>query len=50
MLLVIDVGHTNMVLGIYRGDDLLENWRVETRASRTEDDLGFLLLLLFGVA
>ena len=50
MLLVIDVGNTNMVLGIYRGDELLENWRVETRASRTEDELGILLLQLFGVA
>jgi len=50
MLLVIDVGNTNMVLGIYRGDTLLENWRVETRASRTEDELGILLRQLFGVA
>ena len=46
MLLVIDVGNTNIVLGIYDGTTLLEHWRVETRSTRTADEMGILLLSL----
>lgn len=50
MLLVIDVGNTNTVMGIYEGSALLKDWRVETRASRTEDEMGILLRQLFDAA
>ena len=30
MLLVFDVGNTNMVLGIYEGDTLTNSWRINT--------------------
>ena len=30
MLLVFDVGNTNMVLGIYKGDKLVNYWRIKT--------------------
>ena len=31
MLLVIDVGNTNMVLGLYKGDTLIKTWRMATQ-------------------
>ena len=50
MLLVIDVGNTNTVLGVYSENQLLRDWRFETRSSRTEDELGILLRQLFTAA
>jgi len=38
MLVVIDVGNTHSVLGLYRGDDLLDNWRISTSTERTRDE------------
>jgi len=46
VLLVIDVGNTNTVLGIYQGDTLVEHWRIETRKERTSDEYGILILSL----
>lgn len=43
MLFVIDVGNTNIVLGIYEGDKLLESWRVGTKRGRTVDEYGILV-------
>ncbi len=48
MLLAIDVGNTNTVLGAFEGDRLLDHWRVETHRSRTSDEYGILLTQLFG--
>jgi type III pantothenate kinase len=48
MLLVIDVGNTNTVRGVYEGKKLLAHWRVETSARRTYDEYGILVLQLFG--
>ena len=42
MLLVIDVGNTNMVIGVYAGDELLEHWRIMTNHDKTEDEYGIL--------
>lgn len=47
MLLAIDVGNTNTVLGVYDGAKLAAHWRVETTARRTFDEYGILLLQLF---
>ncbi|HEX9161470.1 MAG TPA: type III pantothenate kinase, partial [Thermoanaerobaculia bacterium] len=41
-LLVVDVGNTNIVLGIYRDDELLRSWRVATARERTADEYGIL--------
>ena len=38
MFLVIDVGNTHTVLGIYDGDELIESWRVATGATYTADE------------
>lgn len=50
MLLVIDVGNSNIVLGIYDGQHLLRHWRVSTDKSRTSDEYGILLHDLFTLA
>lgn len=47
MLLVIDVGNTNIVLGIYDGDRLLKDWRISTDKSKTTDEYGILVHDLF---
>ncbi len=47
MLLTIDVGNTNIVLGIYRGRDLLYHWRISTDRQQTEDEYGIILKNLF---
>ncbi|PIF02961.1 MAG: pantothenate kinase [Desulfococcus sp.] len=47
MLLVIDVGNTNIVMGIYRERKLLFSWRVRTERNTTEDEFDFLVSGLF---
>lgn len=50
MLLVIDVGNSNIVLGIYDGERLVRNWRVSTDKSKTPDEYGILVNDLFRLA
>ncbi|RII29379.1 MAG: pantothenate kinase [Geobacter sp.] len=50
MLLVIDVGNSNIVLGIYDGLHLVRNWRLSTDKSRTSDEYAVLLHSLFAQA
>lgn len=47
MLLAIDVGNTNIVLGVFDGDELLVSWRLSTERDRTADELGLLVDGLF---
>lgn len=47
MILVIDVGNTNIVLGIYEGKKLLNFWRVKTDADKTSDEYGMIINQLF---
>ena len=47
MLLVIDVGNTNIVLGIFKGKELMDPWRVSTNRLRTTDEYGVLIRNLF---
>ncbi|MCF0152596.1 MAG: type III pantothenate kinase [Megasphaera sp.] len=47
MLLVIDVGNTNIVLGIFKGNELMDHWRVSTNRLRTTDEYGVLIRNLF---
>ncbi len=47
MIFVFDVGNTNIVLGMYNGDDLKHHWRVSTSREKTEDEYGMLILSLF---
>ena len=47
MLLVIDVSNTNMVLGVFNGENLVANWRLSTKSGRTADETGLLICSLF---
>jgi type III pantothenate kinase len=47
MLLVADVGNTNIVLGVYEGRKLLMDWRLSTTPHRTADEYGVTLINLF---
>jgi len=49
-LLVVDVGNTNVVLGIYRGNELAGSWRLATARERTADEYGILTKQLIGDA
>ena len=59
MLLVLDVGNTNTVLGVFakssphnglsKYDELVANWRVTTRAAQTVDEYGVLFRNLFSM-
>lgn len=48
LLLVIDVGNTHTVAGLFQGSELLVHWRVTTLPERTSDEFGVLLRDLFG--
>lgn len=62
MLLVIDIGNTNIVLGVYKhrtgagqpggggGSELLHHWRIATRIEQTGDEYGILIANLFQLA
>jgi len=50
VLLAIDVGNTNTVLGVFEGARLLQSWRIETHHSRTGDEYGILVRQLFALA
>lgn len=43
MLLVMDVGNTNVVIGIFKGDQLIHQWRIATDRNKTEDEYGTLI-------
>jgi type III pantothenate kinase len=43
VLLAVDVGNTNTVLGVFRGDDLAASWRIQTVAARTADEYAVLV-------
>jgi type III pantothenate kinase len=44
MLLAVDVGNSQTVIGVFNGDDLVQHWRLSTEAQRTPDELA----LMFG--
>src|SRR6476469_7588077 len=47
LLLTIDVGNTNTVLGVHDGEDLKAHWRLTTRREQTADEYGILVRSLF---
>jgi type III pantothenate kinase len=47
MLLAFDVGNTNIVLGVFKGDKLIQSWRMETMGSRSADEYGMIIGQLF---
>ncbi|MBO8172699.1 MAG: type III pantothenate kinase [Bacillaceae bacterium] len=47
MILVMDVGNTNIVMGVYEGKTLKHHWRITTNRNQTEDEYGMLIKNLF---
>jgi type III pantothenate kinase len=47
MLLVIDIGNTNTVLGLYDGTVLIHHWRLATNQARTSDEYAVLMRQMF---
>ena len=50
MILVIDVGNTNVVLGLYEGDELIHHWRISTNRTGTADEYGMGIMNLMQFA
>lgn len=50
MLLTIDVGNSNTVLGVFRGEELISHWRLTTSRHQTVDEYGVLTRNLFTLA
>jgi type III pantothenate kinase len=48
MLLTIDVGNTNTVLGVFDGQEVVEDWRIATVPDRTADEIAVVLQGLLG--
>ncbi|AWI07380.1 type III pantothenate kinase [Clostridium drakei] len=47
MILVLDVGNTNIVLGVYEDKELIACWRLSTDSERTSDEYGIQVVDLF---
>lgn len=47
MILVMDVGNTNIVLGVYEGKKLLYHWRIGTDREKTSDEYGMFMVDFF---
>lgn len=49
MLLAIDCGNSNIVLGVFRGKDMVEHWRIATDDKKSCDEYSLLLRQLFNM-
>ena len=47
MILVLDVGNTNMVFGVYKDDELIVNWRISTYKEKTSDEYSLVFKQIF---
>ena len=50
MLLAIDIGNTNIVLGVFQGNNLIQHWKIQTEGEKTSDEYGVTLLNLFSLS
>src|SRR6476661_697306 len=48
MLLAIDSGNTQTVIGLFEGSELADHWRIATVASRTSDELALMIQQFLG--
>lgn len=44
MLVVVDMGNTNITMGLFKDDQLIGNYRLTTKLQRTSDEYGFMIL------
>jgi type III pantothenate kinase len=47
MLFCIDIGNTNIVLGVTEGEQILHHWRIRTEREATSDEMGIMMRNLF---
>ena len=47
MLMAFDVGNTNIVLGVFDGKNLIQNWRMATDKQKSADEYGMIINELF---
>ena len=47
MILLVDVGNTDIVLGVHDGEDYIASWRISTDANKTSDEFGIQVCQLF---
>ena len=50
MLLAVDVGNTNIALGVFDGKDLIQNWKIRSEQGKTSDEYEIVLLNLLSLA
>lgn len=46
MILVMDVGNTNIKIGVFQGKNLINSWKMQTKGGRTSDEYGISLINL----
>lgn len=47
MILLVDVGNTNIVIGVYKDNDYIAGWRISTDSKKTSDEYGIQVIQLF---
>ena len=47
MILLVDVGNTNIVLGVYKDSEYVASWRISTDVKKTSDEYGIQVMQLF---
>lgn len=47
LLLVMDIGNTNIKLGVFKKDKLISSWRIESKVGKTADEYGLMVTSLF---
>ena len=47
LLFAMDVGNTNIKLGVFEGDRLVSSWRLQSKAGKTADEYGLMVTQLF---
>ena len=43
MLLALDVGNTNITIGVFRRKEIIESFRITTKIQRTSDEYGMII-------
>lgn len=50
MLLAVDIGNTNIALGLFDGKDLIQHWKIRSEQQKTTDEYEIILLNLLSLA
>lgn len=50
MILLVDAGNTNIVLGVHDGNDYIASWRISSEGNKTSDEYGIQVMQLFNLS